>query len=74
MRAVFHLLTAATLALLPVSLYSASAADSTQPEWETRLRGDVIALLGEVHDNQTQQQLRFEILKRAISDGLKKAG
>lgn len=41
--------------------------------WERRLRGDTIALLGEVHDNRTQQQLRLEILKRAISAGWRPA-
>ena len=62
----------ALAALLPAWLRS-FATEPTQYPWERRLAGDAIALLGEVHDNQRQQQLRLEILKRAISAGWRPA-
>jgi uncharacterized iron-regulated protein len=40
-----------------------------EPPWEQQLRGDTIALLGEVHDNAEQQRLRLEMLRRAILAG-----
>lgn len=49
------------------------AAEPIHYPWESRLRGDAIALLGEVHDNQMQQQLRLEILQRAIRAGWRPA-
>jgi uncharacterized iron-regulated protein len=63
----------AMAALLPQLLSAAFAAESTPYPWEHRLRGDAIALLGETHDNQKQQQLRFEILKRSIDAGWRPA-
>jgi len=60
-------------ALLPPLLSAAVGAQSSPYPWEHRLRGDAIALLGETHDNQQQQQLRFEILKRAIDAGWRPA-
>jgi uncharacterized iron-regulated protein len=62
-------ITAVTLAALLPAMPSAFAAAPAHYPWENRLHGDTIALLGEVHDNQRQQQLRLEILKRAISAG-----
>jgi len=37
--------------------------------WEHELHGDRIVLLGEVHDNPILQQLRLEILERALAAG-----
>jgi len=40
---------------------------------ESRLRGDTIALLGEVHDNANGQRARLSMLKRAIAAGWRPA-
>jgi uncharacterized iron-regulated protein len=40
---------------------------------EARLRGDTIALLGEVHDNAEAQRLRLGMLRRAIASGWRPA-
>jgi uncharacterized iron-regulated protein len=61
------------VALLPLLLSRSPGAEPTGYSWESRLRGNAIALLGETHDNQVQQQLRFEILKRAVSAGWRPA-
>jgi uncharacterized iron-regulated protein len=42
-------------------------------DWESRLRGDTIALLGEVHDNAEHHRLRLEILRRAFAAGWRPA-
>ena len=41
--------------------------------WPARLRGDTIALLGEVHDNAALHRLRTEALRRACEDGWRPA-
>jgi uncharacterized iron-regulated protein len=41
--------------------------------WPARLRGDTIALLGEVHDNRALHRLRTETLRRACEDGWRPA-
>ena len=41
--------------------------------WPARLRGDTIALLGEVHDNRALHRLRTEALRRACEDGWRPA-
>jgi uncharacterized iron-regulated protein len=58
----------ATLALLN----GVTRAAAPRP-WESRLQGDAIVLLGEVHDNPVQQHLRLEILARALAKGWRPA-
>lgn len=41
--------------------------------WESRLAGDAIVLLGEVHDNSAQQRLRLDLLRRAFAAGWRPA-
>src|SRR6187455_3367027 len=41
--------------------------------WEPRLRGDALVLLGEVHDNAQQHQLRLATLQRAFASGWRPA-
>jgi uncharacterized iron-regulated protein len=43
--------------------------EPTNYAWESRLQGDRIALLGELHDSAALQSLRFQILKRAVVAG-----
>jgi uncharacterized iron-regulated protein len=43
------------------------------PAWEARLRGDMLALLGEVHDNAEGHQRRAASLRRAIDAGWRPA-
>ena len=46
-----------------------------QPEydWEARLQGNRIVLLGEIHDNAEHHRLRLNILRRAVSAGWRPA-
>ena len=41
--------------------------------WDDRLRGDALVLLGEVHDNAQQHQLRLAALQRAFASGWRPA-
>ena len=41
--------------------------------WDDRLRGDAVVLLGEVHDNAQQHQLRLATLQRAFAAGWRPA-
>jgi uncharacterized iron-regulated protein len=41
--------------------------------WESRLRGDAVVLLGEVHDNEALQRSRLEVLRRAFLAGWRPA-
>jgi uncharacterized iron-regulated protein len=41
--------------------------------WDHRLRGDALVLLGEVHDNARQHQLRLAALQRAFAAGWRPA-
>lgn len=41
--------------------------------WDHRLRGDALVLLGEVHDNAQQHQLRLATLQRAFASGWRPA-
>jgi uncharacterized iron-regulated protein len=45
----------------------------THPPWEHQLRGDTIALLGEVHDNAEHHRLRLQVLRRALAAGWRPA-
>ena len=53
----------------------ASACTTVAPGagWESRLRGDAVVLLGEVHDNGAQHRLRLAVLQRAIDAGWRPA-
>ena len=42
-------------------------------DWENRLRGDAIVLLGEIHDNAEHHRQRLEIVRRAFSAGWRPA-
>jgi len=52
-----------------------SACSTTAPRnyWEHRLHGDAVVMLGEVHDNAEQHQLRLEVLRRAFAAGWRPA-
>ena len=54
---------------LPRLAGCAAVAGTAASPWEARLRGDTIALLGEVHDNPTLHRLRAEALHRAVEAG-----
>jgi uncharacterized iron-regulated protein len=41
--------------------------------WESRLAGNTIVLLGEVHDNAAQHRLRLQLLRRAFAAGWRPA-
>jgi uncharacterized iron-regulated protein len=62
------------LALLcVVSLVAACASTVPVQPWESRLAGNAIVLLGEVHDNAAQHRLRLELLRRAFAAGWRPA-
>jgi uncharacterized iron-regulated protein len=42
-------------------------------DWETRLQGNAIVLLGEVHDNREHHQQRLQVLRRAFAQGWRPA-
>ncbi|WP_280152187.1 ChaN family lipoprotein [Piscinibacter sp. XHJ-5] len=41
--------------------------------WESRLRGDTVALLGEVHDNAEHHRQRAAVMRRAVEAGWRPA-
>ena len=45
----------------------------TRDNWEDRLQGDAIVLLGEVHDNAEHHRQRLEVLRRAFAAGWRPA-
>lgn len=47
----------------------AGGAGKAEASWEARLRGDTIALMGEVHDNRAGHAQRLQALQRAVSHG-----
>jgi uncharacterized iron-regulated protein len=55
--------------LLLAVLCGACAEPAPVADWESRLQGDTIVLLGEVHDNAQQHRLRLEVLRRAFAAG-----
>ena len=55
------------------ALLAACAVPVPPADWETRLRGDAIVLLGEVHDNERHHRLRLQVLERAIAAGWRPA-
>jgi uncharacterized iron-regulated protein len=56
-----------------ISVVAACAAHSPVQPWESRLAGNAIVLLGEVHDNAAQHRLRLELLRRAFAAGWRPA-
>lgn len=52
---------------------SACTATAPRAGWDDRLRGDALVLLGEVHDNAEQHQLRLAALQRALASGWRPA-
>lgn len=58
------------LCTLALAWLAGCATSPTAPrDWERRLTGDHVVLLGEVHDNPTLHRLRLEALQRAIERG-----
>jgi uncharacterized iron-regulated protein len=54
--------------------FLAACATVTPPQpWESRLSGNAIVLLGEVHDNAAQHRLRLALLRRAFAAGWRPA-
>ncbi len=60
-------------ALLLAMACCACTNTAARPDWEYRLRGNAIVMLGEVHDNAEQHQLRLEVLRRAFAAGWRPA-
>ena len=56
-----------------VSIVAACATVTPVQPWESRLAGNAIVLLGEVHDNAAQHRLRLELLRRAFAAGWRPA-
>lgn len=54
-------------------MISGCAATSAPHAWESRLRGDAIVLLGEVHDNAEHHRQRLAVLQRAFAAGWRPA-
>lgn len=54
-------------------LLLAGCATAPQPSWETRLHGDAIVLLGEIHDNPEHHAQRLTVLRRAFAHGWRPA-
>ena len=58
---------------LATSLIGCAAAPPPADAWESRLGGDTVLLLGEVHDNAEQHRLRLAALQRAFAAGWRPA-
>jgi uncharacterized iron-regulated protein len=54
-------------------LLAAALLACTRPPLESRLRGDAIVLLGEVHDNAEHHRRRLALLRRAVAAGWRPA-
>jgi uncharacterized iron-regulated protein len=59
-------------ACMAATLLACAGPAPLQP-WESRLAGDAIVLLGEVHDNAAQHRLRLDLLRRAFAAGWRPA-
>ena len=55
------------------AVVAACATTAPLQPWESRLTGDAIVLLGEVHDNAMQHRLRLDLLRRALAAGWRPA-
>jgi uncharacterized iron-regulated protein len=60
-------------ALLLAVLSGACTVTAPRNGWESRLQGDAVVMLGEVHDNAQQHRLRLEVLRRAFAAGWRPA-
>jgi uncharacterized iron-regulated protein len=63
---------AAVLAGLALLLLGCASAAAPYP-WESRLAGNAVVLLGEVHDNPQLHRLRTQVLRRALAAGWRPA-
>ncbi|HUP09942.1 MAG TPA: ChaN family lipoprotein [Caldimonas sp.] len=63
---------ACSLALAAMVAACAVRAPPEEP-WESRLAGDAVVLLGEVHDNAAVHRLRLAVLERALARGWRPA-
>ena len=63
---------AVALAFLFIAV-ALSAWATPSPPWTSRLSGNTIALLGEVHDNAAHHRLRLDLLRRAFESGWRPA-
>ena len=61
------------LAVIIVIVASGCATHTPRHDWEHRLRGDAIVLLGEHHQNAAHHQQRLEVLRRAFAAGWRPA-
>jgi uncharacterized iron-regulated protein len=61
------------IALLAAGLGACTTTAPPIRDWESRLHGDAIVLLGEVHDNAEQHRLRLTVLERAFAAGWRPA-
>ena len=61
-----------TLAFLFIASALSSCATPASP-WTSRLSGNTIALLGEVHDNAAQHRLRLDLMRRTFESGWRPA-
>jgi len=59
--------------VLPVALAGCAAVAPPPIAQEARLRGDTIALLGEIHDNADAHRMRLAMLRRALAAGWRPA-
>jgi uncharacterized iron-regulated protein len=73
-RCLLHSTRAHAFRVVAMSCLVAACATVTpvQP-WQSRLAGNAIVLLGEVHDNAAQHRLRLELLRRAFAAGWRPA-
>src|SRR5437879_4352246 len=60
-------------ALLLAIACSACTATAPRSDWESRLQGNAVVMLGEVHDNAEQHRLRLELLRRVFASGWRPA-
>jgi uncharacterized iron-regulated protein len=60
-------------AVLAAALLGCAHSAAPPYPWESRLTGDAVVLLGEVHDNAEQHRLRLGVLRRAFAAGWRPA-
>lgn len=61
------------LAMAVTAALANCATVPTNQNWESRLRGDTLVLLGEVHDNAEHHRQRLAVLRRALAAGWRPA-
>lgn len=60
-------------ALLLAMVSGACSTVTPRNDWEHRLHGDAVVMLGEVHDNAEQHRLRLQVLRNALAAGWRPA-